>query len=280
VKLMAIWLGALALGQAPLQDRVEFQLHKGLEKQPALSFLGKDAALRANLDPEGMRFVLPADRKSLGVAGIEAKLQLQGDFEITLYYELLTVPAENPFPGAGVQLVARFDSPNIPTAAASRMQRGQAPVFSGNYGVPAPPGAKTKNQFKIIGTVPARDAKGALRLARSKDKLAYLGADGSGAFEEIGTIDIGREEVSSVRAQCTTSSKPGALEIRLIRLEVRADRIPGKASAVPDEAVADKAGGRGVFWAIVVGGVLLAGGVGSYLASRGRARTPAAPRYR
>jgi hypothetical protein len=152
--------------------------------------------------------------------------------------------------------------------------------------VPAPPGAKNKNQFKIIGTVPARDARGALRLVRSNNKLSYLGADGDGEFEEIGTIDIGREDVSSVRAQCTTNSKPVAMEARLIRLEARADQIPNMARAAPDETVAENVGGRAAFWALVVGSLLLLAGVGSYLASRRRKatqasaapRSPSAPR--
>ncbi len=207
----------------PLAERIEFPFPEGLDKQPMLRLVGPDVEPMVKVDAQGLRFTVPAERPSSFPVGVESKLRLRGDFEITLAYELLAVPDPAPELGAGLAVRVEFDTPNAFQAHFGRTQRPNGPGAGANFTSTGPDG---KEIFNGLTYHPVKEAKGLLRLVRTGTQLVYQIADGGGGFQVLATKEFGTADVIAVRAQCTTGwqTKSG-VEVRFASLELRADKI-------------------------------------------------------
>jgi serine/threonine-protein kinase len=261
---------------------LDVQFRAGLDQKP-LHLFGPDVGQVARVDAQGLRFTLPAARDNLGMVGVELPARLGGDFEVTLGYEVLNVPNPGPPLGAGVQLLVKFDSPAVAGALVTRMQKTRGPTFGANFLARGPDG---EEQFHGLLNTDAQAPKGRLRLARTGSKLAYAVADGDADIHRIQDLEVGTGDVTTVRVQCGTVQAAVPLDVRLIDLGIRADRMP-KPEAIPantpDDAPIPRQQGRsraGLLAAAVLGvcaGLALLLGLGVWLRLRRRRRAEPAP---
>jgi hypothetical protein len=213
------------VNEPQLNERVEIQFSEGFAKHPTLRFFGPNADSMASIQPEGLRFNVPAGRKDTGNLGVESRLRLRGDFEVTLEYELLALPDPVPNLGAGVGLGILLDTPDEFKARLGRSRRPTGAVFAPSY---VTLGQDGKELPKYLFTPPANDkeTKGRLRLVRAGTVLFFQAEEGGEGFRTIGTTQIGRADVIAVQAHCNTGWTAVALEARFPRLELRASEFP------------------------------------------------------
>ncbi len=218
-----------------LAERIEVPFRDGLDKQPLMRLFGADAQAVTMATEQGMRFTLPAGRNSNNPVGVESQLRLKGDFEITVSYELLGVPAPAPPLGAGVELLVKFDTPNSGRALMSRVQKPEGALFGALYVTVGP---NEKDNYNSLARRGAKESKGQLRLVRAGKKLIYQIADGAGGFLVLASKDCGTEDVIAVRVQAATGwqTKSG-VDVRFTNLQMRAEQIVKSASRLLAERV-------------------------------------------
>ncbi len=191
-----------------------------------------DAGELPSSDEQGLRIALPANRENLGDIGVECLHRLRGDFEITLEYDLISVPNPAPDLGAGAVLQIVLDTPDTFRARMGRSRKKTKSTFGANYITKKTDG---KDDFRGIVALPANEnlTKGRLRMVRAATTLRYLVAEGAGEFKEIARKDVPQADVVSVQASCATGWQPVAFEVRFPRLELRATSIDEPAGAEP-----------------------------------------------
>jgi len=215
-----------------LAERIEFQFREGISKQPTLRLFGANVGMMAFIQPGGLCFNLPNGRGNPGDVGVDARLRLRGDFEITLEYELLALPNPAPKLGAGVSLQVFLDTPDAFRARLGRQRKMETAVFGANYIIA---GADGKEKFQGLTAPPANDkkSKGHLRLVRTGNLLSYQVEEGGLGFRTIAIKkDVDRADVIAVQAIAFTGWQAVALEVRFPRLELRATEIPDKGDVV------------------------------------------------
>jgi hypothetical protein len=206
-----------------LPERVEVPFHQGIDEQPLMRLFGPDVKAAMKRNEQGMRFTLPDQRNSNAPVGLESQLCLRGDFEITVSYELLGIPDPAPPLGAGVEMLVKFDAPNLARALMSRVQKPTGPGFGANFVTTGPDG---KDNFKGLSFREAKQSKGKMRLVRAGKKLIYQIADGDGGFLVIATKDFGAEDVIAVRLHATTGwQMKSGVDVRFTNLTLRAEQI-------------------------------------------------------
>jgi RNA polymerase sigma factor (sigma-70 family) len=201
-------------------EHVDIQFNKGLDAHRELSWFGPSAAAVTRVEPQGLRFTLPAGREDVGEVGVAAQKTLRGDFEITLAYELLAVPVPGPQWGAGAVLEADFDTPDSPKVRLTRTQKAGGATFGSTYYALDSDGKKTGYPLQY----PRANEEvrtGRLRLVRTGKALAFQVDEGGAGFRTIATKEVGGADVVSVRAMVTTGAKPLPVDLRYSNLELR-----------------------------------------------------------
>ena len=228
---------AISLDSTPkLVERVEYLFREGIANRPELHLLGADAGAMVSIQPEGLRFQIPAGRKNPGEVGVESKLRLRGDFQITLEYQIHAFPESTPKLGAGAVLQISLDTPDSLKARMSRAQRPSGSVFTANYLLRRTDG---KEEYHGLTAPPAnpKSAKGKLRLVRVGNMLLYQ-IDEGGGFRVIARKEVGLADVIAVRGMCATGWEPVAMEVQFPSLELRATEMPDKIAAIPEKVAA------------------------------------------
>jgi hypothetical protein len=202
-------------------EHVDIQFNKGLDAYPDLRLFGVDVAAMAKVEPQGLRFTLPAERDDVGEVGVESLKILRGDFEITLAYELLAVPKPGPQWGAGAVLEADFDTPNSPKVRLTRTQKAGAATFGATY-YAHDEGKRTSQPLKYP-RANENVLTGRLRLVRTGIDLALQVDEGGTGFRTIATKEVGDADVVSVRAMITSGAKPLLVDLRYTNLDLRWD---------------------------------------------------------
>src|SRR5262245_1076406 len=87
VLILAIGVAGLSAGAVRAEDIYQDLRGQDFDKQ-RFRLHGPDAALYTKSEPQGLRVTLPAHVKNDPV-GLHTKFPVQGDFEITLGYEIL-----------------------------------------------------------------------------------------------------------------------------------------------------------------------------------------------
>jgi len=241
-----------------LPEHFEFRFADGVKKYAHLRLVGPEVAPMAKTDARGLHFIVPADRESGAQVGVESKMRLRGDFEITLAFELLAVPNPAPDLGAGLDMRVEFDSADLFNAHIGRVQNRAGAVVGANYITTGPDGNES---FKGITVRRVKEPGGRLRLVRTGKKLIYQFADGGGGFQELATRQFANADVIAVRALCTTGwqTKSG-VEVRLINLDLRSEQMPNKDAPPPpnatDEPDVPARAGKPKTWLVLAGLVL------------------------
>ena len=196
-------------------ERVEFRFRDGFANNPMLRLVGEDADAMAVVQPQGLRFNVPAGRKNTDYVGVESRLRLRGDFEITLAYELVGLPDPPPPLGAGAALKILLDTQESRMAVMDRLHRPADAVFGANVII------SDKHRHLMVEAADAKETKGQLRMVRTGKKLSYQIQEGSPDFHEFATFEIGDTDVIGVQALAAAGWQPVAVGVRFPRLELR-----------------------------------------------------------
>src|SRR5262249_37398053 len=211
------------------QESVTYSLRAPLGDP--LRLYGNDAETYMKADANGLRVTIPAEREHHDAVGVEAPVRLRGDFEITVDYELFALSDRPPPAGVGLIMELLIDAPTVYSITVSRTRKPGGPQFGANMIVPGPGG---KMQFKNHRSIPAKEATGRLRLARTGAKVSFQAADGRGGFRTLQVSGAGTDEVQAVRVQCYTGWTKGSLDLRVANLEIRAGQIPDRSAVRAD----------------------------------------------
>jgi hypothetical protein len=97
----------LAPGQQGLDER-RFDLREGHGEGAQLKLVGEGADAYLFREPEGLRIKLPPREEKFPYMGITPRAGIQGDFEVTLSYQILQLPRAATGAGPKVNLCAQI----------------------------------------------------------------------------------------------------------------------------------------------------------------------------
>jgi hypothetical protein len=210
---------------------------KGLtEKSPEWGFAGPDAEKFVKFEPEGVHITLPTGyegaRPEVGVA---TRLLLNGDFEVTMRYEILSepAPAEAEIDHTRITLGVFLAQPRANVASLSRrvLQLKGTQFFSWMNAWDEKKGAKAQRAF---GSIPSQAKTGRLRMSRAGDTLSYHGADGDAEdFRLVSKAAFSSDDVTEVRFGASTGGAKAAFDVRVTELQIRAETIAKPPTAPP-----------------------------------------------
>jgi hypothetical protein len=217
-------------------------------------------------EERGFRITLAGDRPNpIGRVGLETKTILQGDFEITAGYEILS--ADQPTQGHGVGFEFFAHTVHVPQQGFGvyRMTRvGEGDVYFVSRSYLNPDGSPGWQQESIPTTAKA----GRLRITRSGTKATAWAAEGtSDRFKVLRTYDLGPEEIKVIWLMAYTGHVQLALDLLVTDFTIRSG-VP-MPSPPPDESASGLPRGLWRFLAVVLG-LLLAGAAGTWWLARRR----------
>jgi hypothetical protein len=221
---------------ASARNQLRYDFRTRLEELPDLSLFGPEAESVVKTDEHGLRFTMPANRTDCNNLGVERPLPIRGDFSIDLGYEILSIGAPIPVPGAGVQLRLLYANPS-PMWALTRLRSPFGPQRAPLFGVVGHDG-EIFGAFRII-TLPnfkedgfsggtrlrAEAPRGRLRMTRTGPQLNYLVSDDGSPYHLLRSEEIGTEDVELVRFFAFSGWGPVAVDVRFTDLVIEADRI-------------------------------------------------------
>ena len=245
--------------------------------------MGPDADACVKFEAAGLRIVLPTGHADKRVdTGVVRGLPVQGDFEITLIYEILRGPEGEGkgLDGTRVGMTAGLDRPDNNMANLSHVVGAKSDRRSAWMAVWVDPA--TRQPRDKAKAAPAASRAGRLRLVRTGAELAFLAADDDETeFNQIEKLPFGREPLQFVSIGASTCGDKASLEARILGIQVRAESIPGVATAPPADSPPPETPGfitrrKGAdaavpAWAFAAGGAALVV-VGAWLFLRGRRR--------
>jgi hypothetical protein len=231
-----------ARGQGPDAKYAQeyFQSFKGRpDNAPTFGLVGPDADQCIRFEPEGLRITLPrdapADRPNVALS---TGLAVQGNFEITLRYELLKEPSPHDTGkrGARLHLLALLDKPGWSRGVISRqvVANGQPSYATGSVLVNEDPG-RSPPKWKLI---PTRTKTGCLRMVRRGSVMSYYVSEGDNPeFRFLHDFPFSNEDLKDVRIVGEgggNGDDKGILDARITDLRVRANAV--SAGALMEDA--------------------------------------------
>jgi hypothetical protein len=226
----AAGLLVVGLSGGPSDDAVvqpaarDFDL-RGPNIPGGLQVIGDDAGRCVRPEPQGLRVTISDDWvHPWGGVGVRSTVALSGNFEVTATYEILR--ADTPPSGYGVGASLRLqlaDRSNDMAAVCRLVRPAGVPVVLWDRTVPGP-GGKRRVQ---LGESPDAAPVGRLRLKRADGTLQYLWAPGTDGdeFQQIHACPVGPGDVQTVELTGLTGRQPCNLDLRFVRLRIRADAI-------------------------------------------------------
>jgi hypothetical protein len=219
---------ALLSGQGPYRDEVVQSLRGKPENAHEFKRTGPDAGQCVHFEPEGLRIQLPAgypgERPSTGML---TRLDVRGDFEITVAYDILQAPDKGQ---AGKQ--TRFSLGILLDQARPRQEMATlSRMVSGTKGPMLVAWSSLWNQaagknVSRVREVTAGAPTGRLRLVRTGGLLAHYVAEGPGEdFKLLQEEPFPTDDLKDVRLVAATGSPEAALDVRLTDLRIRATAI-------------------------------------------------------
>ena len=191
-------------------------------------FKGPDPDQCVKHDAQGVRITLPAGHPGvLPETGLRVQVDVRGDFEITMSYELLHEPGpmDAGF-GTRTTLGLWFDGPEKNRdATISRLRNNQGTTQFGGWAATLTD--EFGNKKPRLKYVPAEAKSGRLRFVRVGADVSYFAADGAdGEFQLFSKNTITPGDVKRIRMVATTGGPKAALDVRITDLVVRAEAFP------------------------------------------------------
>ncbi len=179
------------------------------------------------LEAGGLRVTLPAMSPS-GIS-LNTRFSMQGDFEVTLAFDLVKLEKPAKEAGDGAYLHLAFEAGPKDDGYIGRKRN----VDGGNSYI-AGLGKAGKSDWVITNT---QANSGKMRLTRTGSTLHYLVADGdSDQFRSVREAEVGAGVVRAVQIVLNNKESSAPAEIVLKELMVRADKLSGpgaEAAAAP-----------------------------------------------
>ncbi len=199
-------------------------------KPPAWELYRTEGDQEVRFEPEGLRITLsqnPLDRSGVGAV---ASLTVQGDFEMTLNFEVLHEPDprdSGPETRFCLEVFLDGPGPGYRLAYVARRTAASGPQFSGWQSVPDPEDP-SRQKANWHGTS-TRAKTGRLRLQRTGSLLSYSAAEGfDGPFTLLKQLPFGTENVREIRLLASPGGPRASCDVRLTDLHVRAESLPNR----------------------------------------------------
>jgi hypothetical protein len=214
---------------------------------------GPGASIAIQPDRRGLRITLPPEHGMKPAVGVVLRSGFQGDFEITMEYEVLQVEPTTGGNGAGVSLYITMVSYTREAATIWRIVgKDGKPVFMSHRATTPAGGNREHSGGERI---PAPSASGKLRLVRSDATLTYLVADGdSEEFQEIYETELGVDDIDMVRFAADNGGSPTLVDVLIRSVSVSAS------DAGPPEQLPPRPSHWPLWAGLAAGAVLLGGG--------------------
>lgn len=262
-------IGTASATENPAEPaKFHFSFKTPVSKEPRLRMFNFVATSPIKLTDEGVVLSIPKERPIAITYGVQARMTLKGDFDITLAYDQFA--AEEPYPkyGGGVNITLELEREPPVGLAIGRHRRPEGDRF----GVTD---IKTKEDGKRVYNprlIPAQHSFGQLRAIRKGDRIRMLTADGDGEFKEYRESPTGKEDVSLLQFICYRTDKGGSVSVRLKEVTIIADQIVlspdvTRAMAEPTTVPTDssesqppteKPRNRTILWVVLIGLVSIA----------------------
>lgn len=245
---------------------------------------GKEKSQRMRLkeigivwEAEGARITLPSGQVIQGTSGLVANFTVQGDFEITMAYEIINAerPKEGYGVGATVYLSPAENGGNTNALSLSRrLSKSGETRFVANWLQRSE--GKPPNTLQYL---PSKSAIGKLRIQRVGPLVQFLVAEGDDpVFKPTGkSLPFGADDIRYIHFGGNAGDSAAALDMRLLDFSFRAERLLGLDEAPSDAAPPDAVqAGTARLWLISVGALgtcvlfLVAVGVGALVVFRKR----------
>jgi hypothetical protein len=217
--------------QAQSFQELAWTLKGESEDRQQLRLVGPDADQCVQFEPEGLRITLPTGHTGKRVGtGIETNFTIQGDFEITMNFEILNEPeAKNTGLGTAVFLAVDLNTPNYNRASLSQgVGRGGERLTTW---FERSKDDSDKPQMEL-NTFPATAKSGRLRLVRIGPLLShYVAEESSSDFTLVQQHLFGSEDVMNVRLGGQTGGPQSSLDARITDLQISTASPSGSSGA-------------------------------------------------
>jgi hypothetical protein len=233
-------------------DGVGVDFHQDLRGKDfnptAFRLVGPDAAARILSEPEGLRITLPVGRTNVANhVGLASTFPIQGDFEITLDYEIIEAH------GGGVMLYFVTESNTLEALAVCRLaQGGEEGIYLCSRRT-TPVGKPRQYQNEYHAAAPTRS--GLLRLTRKGGEVTFSVAERpEGGFRDVYKRELGPEDVKRFQVAAYPGQSREVVDVRFRGVRVRAPEMPKRL----DPLVAHAPPPRGIaVW--LIAGLLVSG---------------------
>jgi RNA polymerase sigma factor (sigma-70 family) len=202
------------------------------EFPPGWELKGPNAEQWVHWESSGVRLTLPlGNPPEKRGTGIGTHLSVQGDFEITMGFEILQEPepsaAGTTQTRVSVEVVLDRQSASRNMASLSRRVANDGSHFFAWQVLRNERDGQEKTNTGLIST---RARTGRLRLKRIGSLLSYAAATGSaGDFTLFRQFPFGTENLKEVRLVGSTGSPTASLDVRITDVRIRAQSLPNLA---------------------------------------------------
>jgi hypothetical protein len=185
---------------------------------------GPVAARNVSRDANGIRIRLPATGRLASQSGLYSYFAVAGDFEVTVDYELISLP--KPEGGYGEAVAIALDAEHAADGSIT-LHRGLHPQEGSAYWVtrakPGDSGMTYETTF-----YPCAAKRGKLGFRREKDSIVCLAADTTkGELRELVTVPFMAGTIRPIRLFADAGGSPTALDVRLTHFHLRGQEVTG-----------------------------------------------------
>ncbi len=198
---------------------------------------GPDATRWIKTEPEGIRITLPPGNNVRSAVGMRLQSPIQGDFEITVGYEMLQADVPRAGFGVGFSIYLATDSP---TKDAVEFFHFVRPSGSEAYGcsrlTTSPEGRRGSMPGLDLQDQPVLGRAAQMRITRvgSQAVLSAARADSSD-FKKLYEFDLGKEDVVVMRIAANPGNAPNPLDVRVRDFKVRFKGVAAALGTASDE---------------------------------------------
>src|SRR5581483_10807490 len=164
--------------------------------QAPLVPFGPQAEQCSKPEEEGWRIRIPAQQPKITTTGLQLTTPVQGDFTITVGYQILQADRPQDRLPAGFELHLTTQTPTQEAIGLYRVaHRGEGDIYSCHRMTTGTDGKRRNNSIPI----PAQSKSGSLRLIRAGAEVTFWADEGTGEFQQLARYTLGPEDVTRVR---------------------------------------------------------------------------------
>lgn len=229
---------------------LQHDFRDGQLPEAIFSFSGQGAKQHVHPQKDGLRIAWTAQDKK-GMVGITCKQAVQGDFEITVGYEILH--ADTPMGGFGIGL-SMVATANTPSSNVISIAHRVPPQGGHVYGTDRWYYEEKQDKQHQPEWFPTSATRGKLRLTRLGDEARYhVQGEQEPEFRLLRREPFVDAPLKSLRISADKGNGQGALDVRITDLTIRAGQPDGAAAiaAAPVAAAPGAAPGKGPPWALL-----------------------------